>query len=53
MIVNYRQQILPSLNFASPLAKLNLVNMDQEFKDFKNIDATPQKYTCIQTRILL
>jgi hypothetical protein len=27
--------------------------MDQEFKDFENIDATPQKYTCIQTRILL
>ena len=20
--------------------------MDQEFKDFENIDATPQKYTC-------
>jgi hypothetical protein len=27
--------------------------MDQEFKDFENIDATPQKYTYIQTRILL
>jgi hypothetical protein len=26
MIVNYRQQTLPSLTFASPLAKLNSVN---------------------------
>ena len=53
MVVNYRQQTPPSLTFASPLAKLNSVNMDQEFKDFKNIDATPQKYTCVQIRILL
>jgi hypothetical protein len=27
--------------------------MDQEFKDFENIDATHQKYTGVQTRILL
>ena len=27
--------------------------MHQEFMDFKNIDATPQKYTCVQTRIFL
>ena len=26
MVVNYRQQTTPSLTFASPLAKLNLVN---------------------------
>ena len=53
MVVNYRQQTPPSLTFASLLAKLNLANMDQGFKDFKNIDATPQEYTCVQTRILL
>jgi hypothetical protein len=27
--------------------------MDQEFKNFENIDAIPQKYTCIQTKILI
>jgi hypothetical protein len=27
--------------------------MDQEFKHFENIDATPEKYIGIQTRILL
>ena len=26
MVVNYRQQITPSLTFASPLAKLNFIN---------------------------
>ena len=27
--------------------------MDEEFRIFENIIATPQKYTCVQTRILL
>ena len=49
---NYRQQTLPSLTFDSPWAKLNL-SLDQEFRIFENIAATPQKYTCVQTRILL
>ena len=49
---NYHQQILPSLTFARPWAKLNL-GTDQKFRIFENIVATPQKYICIQTRILL
>ena len=52
MYDNYRQQTLPSLTFASPWAKINLL-MDQEFRIFKNIVASHQKYTCIQTKILL
>ena len=48
----YRQQTPPSLTFAHPWAMPNLA-MNQEFKYFENIDATPQKYTCIQTRIIL
>ena len=52
MVDNYRQQTPPSLIFASPWAKLNL-SMDQKFRIFKNIVATPHKYTCVQTRILL
>jgi hypothetical protein len=34
MVDNYHQQAPPSLTFASPLAKLNLANLDQVFKDF-------------------
>ena len=49
---NYHQQTPPSLTFAHPWAMPNLA-MDQEFKDFENIDATPQKYACIQSWILL
>ena len=48
---NYHQQTPPSLTFASPWAKLNLA-MDQKFSVFENIVATPQKYRCIQTKIL-
>jgi hypothetical protein len=33
MVVNYRQQALPSLTFASPLAKLNLA-MDKELLQY-------------------
>jgi hypothetical protein len=48
-IVNYRQQTPSSLTFASPLAKLNLEKWIRSC-----VDAfTPQKYTCVQTRILL
>ena len=49
---NYRQQTPPSLTFARPWVMPNLA-MDQEFRIFENIVATPQKYTCVQTRILL
>ena len=49
MVVNYRQQAPPSVTFASPLAKLNLVKRIRSY-----VDAfTLQKYTCVQTRILL
>ena len=40
MYDNYRQQTPPNLSFASPWAKLNL-SMDQEFRIFENIVATP------------
>ena len=49
---NYRQQTPPSLTFARSWAMPNLAT-DQEFRIFENIVATPQKYICIQIRILL
>ena len=52
MFVIYRQQTPPSLTFARPWAMLNLA-MEQEFRIFENIVVTPQKYTCVQKRILL
>jgi hypothetical protein len=47
MVDNYRQQALPSLTFASPLAKLDLAKswIGSCFYAF-----TPQKYTCVQTK---
>ena len=50
MVVNYHQQAPPSITFASPLEKLNLAK-----KWIRSCyDAfTPQKYICVQTRILL
>ena len=49
---NYCQQTPPSLTFARPWAMPNFA-MDQEFSIFENIVATPQKYTCVQPKILL
>ena len=49
---NYRQQTPPSLTFARPWVNPHL-GMDQEFRIFDNIIATPQKYTYVQTRIFL
>ena len=49
MFVIYRQQTPPSLTFVSPLAKLNLAIWIRSCCDA----FTPQKYTCVQTRILL
>ena len=49
---NYSQQTPPSLTFAHPWAMPNLA-MDKKVRIFENIETTPQKYTCIQTRTLL
>ena len=49
---NYHQQTPPSLTFAHPWGMPNLT-MDQEFRIFENIVATPQKYTCVQPKIVL
>ena len=52
MFVNYRQQTLPSLTFASPLAKLNSVNGSGVLGFFKtlkqllkNTNAFKQKFS--------
>ena len=49
---NYHQQTPPSLTFAHPRVMPNLA-MDQKNRIFENIEITSQKYTCVQTRILL
>ena len=49
MVVNFHQQTPPSLTFASPLAKLNSTKWIRSCYDA----FTPQKYTCVQTKILL
>ena len=43
----------PKLTFCQSLSNTKLSKLNLQFKDFENIEATPQKYTCIQTRILL
>jgi hypothetical protein len=49
MVDNNRRQAPPSWTFASPLAKLDLANLDQELLQWFHAS----KYTCVQTKILL
>ena len=47
IVVNYRQQIPPSLFFASPLAKVNLVNGSRVLRFLKTKQSLPSPFVVL------